>query len=142
MHAGGIPEGGGGRRKKGQNKGNVIAVGDGTGNPAVEHPGKNLGFASAVLANEQVLQAVQVALTTPCQWQDAKAIGHALVGLRVIAVRLMSGGEVHQALRESHAAAAQAPQHCIPVIKVVWSRSLDYALVLQLLWLATVLCRH
>jgi hypothetical protein len=77
------------------------------------------GFAGIVFQTPEVLEAVQGALCSAAQWKDPKTIGHALVGMHAIAVRLMSGGEAHQNIRDVHAAATEAPQRCSVVLRVV-----------------------
>merc|ERR1711933_242756 len=83
--------------------------------------GKNAcaGFAGIVFQAPEVLEAVQGALCSAAQWKDPKTIGHALVGMHAIAVRLMSGGEAHQNIRDVHAASVEAPQRCARVLRVV-----------------------
>jgi hypothetical protein len=80
---------------------------------------QGIGFAGIVFQAPEVLEAVQGALCSAAQWKDPKTIGHALVGMHAIAVRLMSGGEAHQNIRDVHAAAPEAPQRCSAVLRVV-----------------------
>lgn len=96
------------RKKKGSAAGDA---GDGAGR-------QGQGFAATVCANAGLLEAVQRALCIAAQWQDPKSIGHVLVGMRAVAVRLMSGGETHHAMREFHAASLEAPKRCDAVLRL------------------------
>jgi len=115
-------EGMGGSKKsrKGKSRQGKASVEDNGGHATSDSSGKqDMGFASIVLTTPEVLEAVQGALCSAVRWKDAKTIGHALVGMHAIAVRLMSGGESHQHMRDIHASSAEAPQRCALVLRVV-----------------------
>lgn len=111
----------GGNRKKGKNRAKAVGEDKAMGNAA---PGsgaghQGTGFAGSIFATPVLLEAVQAALRSASQWKDAKTISHALLGMQTVAVRLMSGGEVHDSIRASDAASKEAPQRCALVLHVV-----------------------
>merc|ERR1712032_343185 len=95
----------------------ISVSGDGGSDAIPQKPG--ITFSSIILVRTPILDAVQVALCAAARWQDPKTIGHALVGMRALAVQLMSGGESHQNLRESQSAALEAPQRCDLAVRMV-----------------------
>jgi len=92
------------------------AAADAGGDGAGKAP---LGFAGIVFTNEQVLEAVQGALCMAVRWPDPKAVSHALSGMQGVAVRLMSGGDTYQALRDIHATHPEAPHRSLLALRAV-----------------------
>lgn len=106
-----------GRKQGRKKKGAAMAAGD--AGDAGDGSGKQgQGFAGIVFTSAELLETIQRALCIVAQWQDPKAMGHALVAMRAVAVRLMSAGEVHQSLRDFHASAISAPGRCDAVLRL------------------------
>jgi len=120
-----------GQRRKGKDRssgGGGKQMSDGGGGPTepmsgggdgggASKPGQ--GFAGIVFTTGEVLEAVQGALLASLRWQDPKSLGHALVGTQAAAVRLMSGGEAYQSLRDVHVSHPEAPQRCMLALQAV-----------------------
>eukprot|EP00927_Polykrikos_kofoidii_P067057 TRINITY_DN62593_c0_g1_i1.p1 TRINITY_DN62593_c0_g1~~TRINITY_DN62593_c0_g1_i1.p1 ORF type:complete len:1303 (+),score=239.83 TRINITY_DN62593_c0_g1_i1:45-3911(+) len=77
------------------------------------------GFAQAVFASPEAVEAVQRAFCSATRWPDEKTISNSIHGMRSLAVRLMSNGEAHESVREIHVSGPDAPQRCVPVVKLV-----------------------
>eukprot|EP00928_Gymnodinium_smaydae_P040655 TRINITY_DN27556_c0_g1_i1.p1 TRINITY_DN27556_c0_g1~~TRINITY_DN27556_c0_g1_i1.p1 ORF type:complete len:1273 (-),score=300.19 TRINITY_DN27556_c0_g1_i1:90-3908(-) len=113
-----------GGKRKGKKAGNNGTGGDmdatgGAVTKAVQGGAASSGFAGVVFTSQEVLEAVQGALLAAMRWSDPKALNQALSGLQGVAVRIMSGGEVFQQLRECHAASPEAPQRCLTALHAV-----------------------
>lgn len=108
----------GGGKKKGKNRQAKAADGaepgmaDGGGAGAA-------GFGSIIAVSLPLLEAVQSAINSAIRWPDAKSLAHALLALQVAGLRVMSGGEAHNALREAHFTSPQATQRCTAVVGLV-----------------------
>mmetsp|Transcript_58760 Transcript_58760/g.108444 ORF Transcript_58760/g.108444 Transcript_58760/m.108444 type:complete len:1236 (+) Transcript_58760:34-3741(+) len=81
--------------------------------------GTSHSFAGVALKQPVLLPAIQQVLCSALRWQDPKVMGQALVGLRALAVQIMSGGESHNALRESLASAPEAQERCSVAAQLV-----------------------
>jgi len=78
-----------------------------------------LGYAGSVFTQQEVLKAVQSSLLTCLNWPDPKALAHSLSTMQSLGVRLMSGGETHQSLKEFHTTQTEAPGRCNMAVEAV-----------------------
>jgi len=107
----------GGRRRKGSAK---VSTSEVTGATAA-------GFAGIIIRSSAVREAICAALCCIARWKDPKAMSHALIGLRSLAVQIMSGGESHQSLKDSQAAAVDAPARCALAVQLVLKPVIELA---------------
>lgn len=105
-----------GPKKKGKNRaGGAAAAADGANGASKP----SAGWAGVIFTSAEIAEAVKDSLGFAVRWQDPKAMGHALSVAQMVAVRLMTGGETHQALRDAHAGAAEAPQRSLAAVRAV-----------------------